>query len=89
MTISPKMPWIMGAVLKNIDLRGTTMGSRSEYASMVSFVGEKKLKPVVSRTVSGFDLDAINGLFEDMKRGSQFGKLVIEIAKEDFEESKL
>ena len=56
---------------------------------MVKFVQSKHLKPVVSRTVSGLDnLDGINSLFEDMKSGSQFGKLVIEVAKES-EASKL
>ena len=89
MTISPKMPFLMGAVLKNIELRGSTMGSRKEFADMVQFVESKQLKPVVSRTVSGLDnLDGIDSLFEDMKAGSQFGKLVVEVVK-DSEVSKL
>jgi len=83
------MPYLMSVVLKNIDVRGSTMGSRKEFADMVKFVQSKHLKPVVSRTVSGLDnLDGINSLFEDMKSGSQFGKLVIEVAKES-EASKL
>lgn len=90
MTISPKMDWLMGAVLKNIELRGSTMGSREEFRQMVKFVGEQRIKPVVSRVVKGLEnLDDIDGLFEDMKRGSQFGKLVIEIAKGDASPSKL
>jgi len=89
MTTSPKMPYLMSVVLKNIDVRGSTMGSRKEFADMVKFVQSKNLKPVVSRTVSGLDnLDGINSLFEDMKSGSQFGKLVIEVSKES-EASKL
>ncbi|KAG8626195.1 hypothetical protein KVT40_006596 [Elsinoe batatas] len=89
MTIGPKMPFLMGAVLKNIDLKGSTMGSRKEFADMVKFVSEKKVVPVVSRSVFGLEnLDGINGLFEDMKSASQFGKLVIEIEKEG-EKSKL
>ncbi|KAK4544597.1 hypothetical protein LTR36_004169 [Oleoguttula mirabilis] len=89
MTLGPKMPFLMGAVLKNIELRGSTMGSRKEFADMVKFVAEKHLTPVVSRTVSGLDnLDGIDSLFEDMKSGSQFGKLVIEVVKEG-EVSKL
>ena len=89
MTTSPTMPYLMSAVLKNIDVRGSTMGSRKEFADMVKFVQEKHLKPVISRTVSGIDnLDGINSLFEDMKSGSQFGKLVIEVSKES-ESSKL
>ncbi|KKY14062.1 putative alcohol dehydrogenase [Diplodia seriata] len=89
MTLGPKMPFLMSAVLKNIEVKGSTMGSRLEFKQMVEFVNEKKLKPVVSRVVSGIDnIEAIDGLFEDMKKGSQFGKLVIEIAKEG-ESSKL
>ncbi len=90
MTVSPKMDFIMPVVLKNIEVRGSTMGSRKEFADMVKFVEEKNLKPVVSRSVSGIDnLDGINGLFEDMKKASQFGKLVVEIAKDDEVKSKL
>ncbi|PNS21050.1 hypothetical protein CAC42_3387 [Sphaceloma murrayae] len=83
MTIGPKMPFLMGAVLKNIDLKGSTMGSRKEFTDMVKFVSEKKVVPVVSRSVFGLEnLDGINSLFEDMKSASQFGKLVIEVEKE-------
>lgn len=90
MTVSPKMPFIMPAVLKNIEVKGSTMGSRKEFADMVKFVQEKGLKPVVSRSVSGIDnLDGINSLFEDMKNATQFGKLVVEIAKDDDVKSKL
>jgi NADPH:quinone reductase-like Zn-dependent oxidoreductase len=80
MTVGPKMDWLMQAVLKHVELRGTTMGSRKEFAEMVEFVRQHKIKPVVSRSVKGLtDLDAINGLFDEMKQGKQFGKLVIEI----------
>ncbi|EXJ95034.1 alcohol dehydrogenase [Capronia coronata CBS 617.96] len=82
MTVGPKMPFLMQAVLKNIDVKGSTMGSRKEFKDMVDFVRSTKAKPVVSRVVAGFDLEAINGLFEDMKKGAQFGKLVIEVSKE-------
>jgi len=84
MTTSPTMPFQMGAVLKNIEVRGSTMGSRKEFADMVQFVQQKKLKPVVSRYVSGGldNLAGIDSLFEDMKAGTQFGKLVIEMSKE-------
>lgn len=89
MTTSPKMPFLMSAVLKNLEVRGSTMGSRKEFADMVKFVETKHLKPVISRTVFGLDnLEGIDGLFEDMKSASQFGKLVIEVQKES-EASKL
>ena len=57
------------------------MGSRAEFRSMVDFVSTKQIRPVVSRTIqAGFnDLKDIDDLFEDMRNGRQFGKLVIEI----------
>ncbi|KAF2262152.1 NAD(P)-binding protein [Lojkania enalia] len=90
MTISPKMDFLMSAVLRNIEVRGSTMGSRKEFADMVEFVKRKNLKPIVSRTVHGLDnIVAIDGLFEDMKNASQFGKLVVTIGKGSGTESKL
>lgn len=80
MTVSPKMPFLIQAVLKNIDVRGSTMGSRKEFKEMVDFVKQSKTHPVVSRVLQT-DLDDIaglDGLFEDMKSGKQFGKLVVE-----------
>ncbi len=76
------MPFLMQAVLKNIEVKGSTMGSRKEFKDMVDFVRNTKAKPVVSRVVQGFNLDAINDLFQDMKKGTQFGKLVVEISQE-------
>ena len=81
MTLSPKMDWSMNAVLKNIELRGSTMGSRKEFEDMVAFVNAKQIKPIVSRTIKGLDnIKDIEGLFDDIKKGSQFGKLVIEVS---------
>ena len=67
----------MSAVLRNIEVRGSTMGSRKEFADMVAFVAEKKLRPIVSRSVHGLDIEQIDTLFDDMKNASQFGKLVV------------
>lgn len=70
----------MQAVLKNIEVKGSTMGSRKEFADMIAFIAKTKAKPAVSRVSRGIDnLDGINSLFEDMKSGSQFGKLVVEL----------
>lgn len=44
-TDQPTMP--MQAVMKNIELRGSTMGSQLEFAEMVRFVEEKRIRPVV------------------------------------------
>jgi D-arabinose 1-dehydrogenase-like Zn-dependent alcohol dehydrogenase len=72
----------MNAVLNNLELKGSTMGSRKEFHDMVAFVNEKKITPIVSRVVKGLDnLKEIDTLFDDMKNGSQFGKLVIEIGQ--------
>ena len=72
----------MNAVLNNLELKGSTMGSRKEFRDMVAFVNEKKITPIVSRVVKGLDnLKEIDTLFDDMKNGSQFGKLVIEIGQ--------
>ncbi|KAL2851805.1 hypothetical protein BJX68DRAFT_254777 [Aspergillus pseudodeflectus] len=83
MTVSPVMPFLMQAVLKNIDVRGSTMGSRKEFKDMVDFVKTHKVRPVVSRVVQSelSDIAALDGLFQDMKEGKQFGKLVLEFGK--------
>ena len=78
----PTLP--MQAVMKNIELRGSTMGSRMEFGEMVRFVREHKIRPVLDRIVIGIDnLEDIDGLFDDMKEGRQFGKLVVEVVTRD------
>ncbi|GAB1316722.1 Zinc-binding dehydrogenase [Madurella fahalii] len=90
MTIGPKMDWLMKAALNQIELRGSTMGSKAEFRAMVDFVREHNIRPVVSKVVKGLDnLEGIEGLFEDMKAGKQFGKLVILIDAEADSSSKL
>jgi D-arabinose 1-dehydrogenase-like Zn-dependent alcohol dehydrogenase len=82
MTVGPKMDWLMIANLRNLELRGTAMGSRKGFKEMMEFVNEK-IRPVVSRVVKGIDnIKEINGLFNEVKTGSQFSKLVIEIVGE-------
>jgi len=90
MTVSPKMEWSMNAVLKNLDLKGSTMGSRQEFKDMVAFVNEKKVVPIVSQVAKGIDnIKDIDALFEQMRTGSQFGKLVVEIKSDGAASSKL
>ncbi|KAL8731531.1 MAG: hypothetical protein Q9166_003377 [cf. Caloplaca sp. 2 TL-2023] len=68
------------AVLKNVELRGSTLGSREEFRATVDFVNEHKIRPVVDRVVAGIDdLEGIDGLFKDLKKGRQFGKLIVKI----------
>lgn len=89
MTVSPKMDFLMAAVLKNIEVRGSTMGSAQNFRDMIKFVEQHKIKPVVSRVVKGLsNLEEIDGLFEDMKAAKQFGKLVVEVTDADREADK-
>lgn len=82
------MPFPMAAVLKNIEIRGSTMGSRSEFRSMIDYILTKQIRPVISRVVFGIDdVDQMDSLFEDMKCGRQFGKLVIEVAPKGYDQS--
>ncbi len=55
MTVAPVMDWPMQAVMKNIELRGTTLGSRIEFRDMVDFVRKHGIRPVISRSVKGLD----------------------------------
>ena len=55
------------------------MGSRKEFTDMIDFMKKTKAKPVVSDVANGLNLDGINDLFEKMKQGSQFGKLVVNL----------
>ena len=60
------------------------MGSRREFKEMIHFVKEHKIHPVLSRVLQT-DLDdiaGINTLFDEIKEGKQFGKLVIEFARD-------
>lgn len=85
MTLSPRLSLPMSAVLKNLEVRGSTMGSRREFRDMVAYVAEQRIRPVVWRVAKAKedwgpeDLEAVEGLFADMKAGRQFGKLVVEI----------
>lgn len=83
MTVSPKLTFPMSAVLKNIDVRGSTMGSRKEFKDMIAFVNSHNIHPVISRVVDcGLDdIATLDSLFDDMKQGKQFGKLVVEFGK--------
>ncbi|KAH8427457.1 putative alcohol dehydrogenase [Aspergillus melleus] len=89
MTVSPKMPFLMQAVMRNIEVRGSTMGSRKEFKEMVEFVKTNKIRPVVSRVLQTDlgDIAGLDALFQELKEGKQFGKLVVEFGKSS--ESKL
>ncbi|KAG0030719.1 hypothetical protein BGZ81_002259 [Podila clonocystis] len=77
MTVTRKVDYSMAAVLKNIEIRGSTMGSRLEFQQMLDFVSVNKVKPVVSEVWQG--LESAEHAFETMKNGAQFGKLVLSL----------
>lgn len=83
MTLGPQTPYTMQAVIKNVEILGSTMGSRKEFAQMVEYVRHKQLRTVISRVVDGISVESVEPLFADIKEGRQFGKLVVRIASEE------
>ncbi|WPG99135.1 zinc-binding dehydrogenase [Acrodontium crateriforme] len=81
MTVAPKVLFTVQAVMRNIEFGGSTMGSRKEFSDMVRYVDEKKIKPVVSKVAKGLELPGIEDLYEEIEKGAQFGKLVVEISQ--------
>lgn len=81
MTLGPKLSYTMGAVLKNIEIRGSTGGSRKEFQDMVRFVKDHQIHPVISSVVENAleNLEELDKMFDMMKDSSQFGKLCVTI----------
>ncbi|GAA5853859.1 hypothetical protein JCM8547_007476 [Rhodosporidiobolus lusitaniae] len=75
----------MSFVLKNAEMKGSTMGSRDEFFKAIAFIAKHKIQPVIDTVLDG--LDKAEEGFELLKKGGQFGKVVITIAKD--EQSKL
>ncbi|BGP57626.1 hypothetical protein JCM8202_001001 [Rhodotorula sphaerocarpa] len=71
----------MALILKNVEIRGSTMGSREEFFSAVKLVRDKKIQPVVDSVLSGLG-EAEKG-FQLLKEGGQFGKIAIQIAQDE------
>ena len=70
----------MGECLKNIEIRGSTMGSFEEFKAAIAFIEKHKIRPVIHKTILG--LENAEDAFRIMKDGEQFGKLVIKISNE-------
>ncbi|RCH80219.1 hypothetical protein CU097_004187, partial [Rhizopus azygosporus] len=64
--------------VQNVEIRGSTMGSRAEFKEMVQFVDKHKIKPVVSHVWKGLNKSSFEEAVVTMHGGNQFGKLVIE-----------
>lgn len=63
----------MGLILKNIEFKGSTMGSFAEFKDAVAFIGKHKIVPVVHTVLEG--LEKAEEGFAIMKAGGQFGKV--------------
>lgn len=59
---------------KQISLLGTTMGSPADWHTMIAFVEQHQIHPIVSDT---FALKDAPAAFDLMERGGQFGKIVV------------
>ncbi|CAE6376854.1 unnamed protein product [Rhizoctonia solani] len=77
MTASPSIPLAMPAVLKNVDLLGSTMGSTAELKAATDFAAKHKLKPSVSTVLEGLE-NAEQG-FELIEKGRESGKIVVRV----------
>ncbi|OAL38398.1 hypothetical protein AYO20_02457 [Fonsecaea nubica] len=89
MTLGPKISFPMSAVLRNMEIRGTTVGSRREFEEMMRVVREKHLRPVISKVVKGLELERVEELFHDVKTGAHFGKLVVSFDNKEDPRSRL
>jgi len=71
----------MNAIDKNLEYKGTMLGSFAEYKTMIDFMGKHQLEPIVNNVVEGLD-HAEEG-FQIMQKGEQFGNIVIKIGSGD------
>ncbi len=62
---------------KQLNIHGTTMGTRQEFEEMIRFVEEKQLKPIVDEV---FAIEDVELALRRMEAGEQFGKIVLKIA---------
>jgi zinc-binding alcohol dehydrogenase/oxidoreductase len=61
---------------KQLDLLGTTMGTPDEFAAMLRFVNEHRIRPVMDRT---FPLEDAEAALRHLAAGAQFGKLILDV----------
>ncbi|KAL6301844.1 hypothetical protein BKA93DRAFT_796114 [Sparassis latifolia] len=77
MTASPKVTFTMREVLKQHQLIGSTMGSHKDLIDATKFLAEYRIVPMVSHVLDG--LESAEEGFELIKRGEQFGKVVLKV----------
>lgn len=75
-TGQPKQLNVHKAFWKQLSLEGSTMGSDQDFEAMLAFVEKHRVVPTVD-SIRPFE--EIIGAFDQMKAGSQFGKLVVKM----------
>ncbi|MBD7936538.1 zinc-binding dehydrogenase [Cytobacillus sp. Sa5YUA1] len=76
-TLGPVEQVVMPRIFfKQLHILGTTMGSASEFKSMIDFYEAHKLKPVIDGV---YDIQDIENVHEKMDKGKVFGKMVLKI----------
>ncbi|KAI9250518.1 hypothetical protein BDA99DRAFT_608377 [Phascolomyces articulosus] len=78
-TAGPGVRYTMDLWFNNVELRGSTMGSRAEFKEMVDFVDKHKIKPIVSKVFKGLTQENVDDAITYLSGGQQLGKVVIEI----------
>lgn len=78
MTSVPKTAFTMADVIKNFELRGSTMGSLAELKEATDFITAHKIAPVVDQPVINGLQNAEDG-FQRLVKGSQMGNVVINV----------
>jgi alcohol dehydrogenase, propanol-preferring len=66
---------IFDVVLKRITIRGSIVGTRKDLQESLQFAAEGKVKP----TIETQSLDAINEVFDRLKRGEVNGRVVLNL----------
>ena len=62
---------------KQLDIRGTSMGSPQDFRGMLALVERARIEPVVDRV---FPLRDVVAAAERLDHGDQFGKIVLVIS---------
>ena len=62
---------------KQIQVKGTTMGSPMDFQNMLNFVNKHQIVPIID---SVHKLNDVNQAFQRMHKGEQFGKIVINLS---------
>jgi len=81
MHASRSITFTMREVLKNIELKGSTLGSQAELEEATAFIAKHSIVPIISETLEGID-NAPKG-FDLLQQGNQMGKIVVKIAPEE------